>query len=205
MNILVVLAGQINININKIIKNYNINYIVAVDGGYNHLVNSNIEPNLLIGDFDSVNKENLKNINKDVNIIKLNYNKDESDFKSALIAINKLKNDVDIYVIGFLSQNRIEHFYANIKNINEKITFISDNTKIYLLPKGEHSIVFKGYVSFFAFEEVEGLTLKGFKYPLKNYDLKINDDLCLSNEIADNKGIVSFKKGKLLVFESNKS
>ena len=56
------------------------------------------------------------------------------------------------------------------------------------------------YISFFAIEDVSNLTLKGFKYELKDIQLSTEDPLCISNE---NEGRLSFKEGLLLVVHQN--
>ena len=63
---------------------------------------------------------------------------------------------------------------------------------------------FGKYVSFFAAgETVEGLTLKGFKYPLDHY--RLTTDNCgrtVSNEIQEEKAKVLYEKGSLLMIMS---
>ena len=63
---------------------------------------------------------------------------------------------------------------------------------------------FGKYVSFFAAgETVEGLTLKGFKYPLDHY--RLTTDNCgrtVSNEIQEEKAKILYEKGSLLMIMS---
>ncbi len=195
MNILMVLAGEVDLNIEEFIKENNIEYIVAVDGGYNHLNNENIKPNILIGDFDSI--DNFE----ETNIISLDEKKDNTDYEHALNYIDENLNYEKIFVIGFLSLKRPEHFYANLKNISEKMEYISSETSIKLFLPGTYEVNKTKYVSFFAHEKVENLNLEGFEYKLEDYDLNVNDTLCISNEVKES-GKVSFKKGKLIVFFS---
>ena len=56
-------------------------------------------------------------------------------------------------------------------------------------------------VSFFSLEgDLTGLTLRGFKYPLNKYHLKVSDSgLTVSNEIADDEACVEFDAGSLLM------
>ncbi len=195
MNVLMVLAGEVDLNIKEFIKENNIEYIVAVDGGYNHLNNENIKPNILIGDFDSI--DNFE----ETNIISLDKKKDNTDYEHALNYIDVNLNYEKIFVIGFLSLKRPEHFYANLKNISEKMEYVSLETSIKLLLPGTYEVNKTKYVSFFAYEKVENLNLEGFEYKLEDYDLNVNDTLCISNEVKES-GKVSFEKGKLIVFFS---
>ncbi len=195
MNILIVLAGEVDINIGKFIFKNDIDYILAVDGGYNHLIRENIKPNLLIGDLDSVDKLG------DFDILTLKKEKDYTDYEHALEYVKKKLNFKKIFVLGFLSLKRPEHFYANLKNIKENIEYVSKTTTIKLFLPGEYIVTKKKYVSFFAHENVDGLTLESFKYELDDYNLKVNDTLCISNEVKK-RGKFSFKKGKLIAFFS---
>ena len=59
------------------------------------------------------------------------------------------------------------------------------------------------YVSLFPMgETVEGLTLKGFKYPLDHYQLKDREGLGVSNEITADVADVSWEQGVLLMIQS---
>ncbi len=195
MNILMVLAGEIDLKISDFLTNNKVDYIVAIDGGYNHLYKEDIKPDILIGDFDSAaGVDKVKNI-------KLSKTKDYTDYEHALKYIEENFKYNKITVLGFLSLKRPEHFYANLKNLNKGMEYVSSKTCIKLLEPGEHVIEKIKYVSFFAKTKVEKLNLEGFEYELKDYNLDVNDTLCISNEVKD-KGKVYFKKGQLIVFLS---
>ncbi|MFV0287831.1 MAG: thiamine diphosphokinase [Mycoplasmatales bacterium] len=203
MNILIALAGETKVNIKDIIKNKQIDYIVAVDGGADLLIQNKVQSDIIIGDFDSITTTN--NINSsNTKIIKLSPQKDETDFEWALNYINKNYQDTQIYVVGFMSFMRIEHLYANLKLIKPNINFLEENTVIKMLLPGKHLTTFPGYISFFALEAVKDLTLINFKYPLNKYELSTKSILCISNELAKESGTIEFSKGKLLMFTSQK-
>lgn len=59
------------------------------------------------------------------------------------------------------------------------------------------------YISFLALTpKVEGLTLRGFAYPLKGHTLSQESSLCISNEAAAEELCVEFSRGRLLMVES---
>jgi thiamine pyrophosphokinase len=64
MRFLLVGSGRIDdyeyFRINKI----NYDYCISIDGGARHVIKLDIMPNLLIGDFDSVDNESLKHYEK---------------------------------------------------------------------------------------------------------------------------------------------
>jgi len=177
-------------------------FLVGVDSGLEYLLTIGKNVDLAIGDFDSINPEIFSQMkNKCKKIINLDKDKNMTDLAFALDYIynNMGYDEVEIY--GGIS-GRVDHFLANL-NLIAKYDFSirDDRHYIYLLKKGKHEVKnFKKYVSFFAIEDVYGLTLKGFKFNLDNYNLGTNDSLCVSNEGS---GLVEFTKGKLLVVISD--
>lgn len=106
---------------------------------------------------------------------------------------------------------RVDHSVANInilkipleKDIKARI--IDEHNEIQLINKEtilQKNNKFK-YVSIIPLTtEVTGVTLKGFKYPLKNYTLTIGNSLGVSNEQIANKAKISLDKGILIVIKS---
>ena len=59
---------------------------------------------------------------------------------------------------------------------------------------------FGKYVSFFSMgDEVTGLSLTGFQYPLDDYTLKNSDGIAVSNQLSDDCGIIEFETGYLMM------
>ena len=89
---------------------------------------------------------------------------------------------------------------------NIDIFLLDKNNKIRMIDKElsiEKEKQFGKYVSLIPFGgNVEGLTLKGMKYPLDNYNLGGFNSLGISNEIVDDTALITFEKGVLLVIES---
>ena len=62
------------------------------------------------------------------------------------------------------------------------------------------------YVSFAPYtEEVTGITLTGFKYPLKDKTIYRGEEvgLCISNEIAEDTAVITLEEGILICIESH--
>ena len=175
--------------------------IVGVDSGLEYLVHLEKEIDLAVGDFDSINPQIYRKVSeKCKHIIRLNEKKDMTDLAFTLDYLYQHVHYRTIEIFGGIS-GRVDHFIANL-NLMKKYRFsMRDNHHfMYILDKGTHRIDnFKTYISFFAIEDVYGLTLKGFKYPLDSYFLSTSDSLSVSNEGS---GVVSFSKGKLLIIMS---
>lgn len=189
-------------NIKKLIDINKDDFIIAVDKAFDICLKEKVSPNLLIGDFDSI-ESNETEYSK-YKRIKFSKEKDETDTYLALIEAEKLDPE-EIIILGGIKGNRVEHFIANmfLFKINDNIKFIDENNYIFVLNIGNHCLFqdeYK-YISFFAIED-SIIDLIGFKYPLNNYNLKLYDPLCVSNEIIDS-GLIRIKKGKVLVIKSN--
>ena len=183
--------------------------LIIADGGYyNYLKTKNYDIssiNVLVGDFDSLDKKNLK-LSNNTKIITLNPIKDDTDILDAV----KYGLDLgynEFYIYGALG-GRIEHSIANIgilsylkdKNANG---YLIDQKKIIRVIKNE-SITFskdyEGYISVFSlYTKSYGVTLKNFKYELNNYELSENFPLGIDNEFIGKESIIEVKDGKLLV------
>lgn len=179
-----------------VIENYNLDeydFLIGVEKGATYK-----EVDIAIGDFDSIDEKLIKS----KKIIKFSPIKDDTD--TALAVKEALKYSNDITIIGGIQGNRIEHLFANI-NLLVKYPFIKMVDKyssIYVLDKNELIKYDDSYYSFYALQD-SVLSLKGFKYPLNNYKLKMYDSLCVSNELLED-GIIEIS-GKILVIKSKKN
>lgn len=169
-------------------------------------------PNHIVGDFDSVSTKILENYQNQPEIIFHKYNpeKDNTDTDMALkLAIESKSSSITI--LGALGK-RMDHAISNIHILKETLkakipTQILDTyNKIYLIDSNitlQKDQTYGKYISLIPLTSiVEGLTLTGFKYPLKNADLSIGLSLGVSNEIEEEVASIELKNGILIVIES---
>lgn len=192
----IILAGQVDVNLSDHINtDY---YVIAVDGGYDHLLTQNLSCDILIGDMDSISSLNY--IGK-----QLRYDsvKDDTDFICALNHAKEYNTHADIEVFGYASLNRIDHVLGNLSAITENVKFVSQNQQIIVLESDTLIVAdeFK-YYSFFALSPVQQFSLTGFKYPLVNYQLNPFDPLCVSNELSFNNAKVEISNGRVICIKS---
>lgn len=174
-------------------------YIIGVDSGAINLLENNINIDMAIGDFDSINQREKDLIKeKVINTIEYNEIKDYTDTYLAVKEAIKM-NPTEIIIYGGIGK-RVDHMLANISLLKlGNIVMQNNNTKMYVLDPGEYSMSGDyDYISFFAIEDIRNLNLKGFDYQLENYDLLLDDPLCISNK---NNGELSFDTGTMLVVE----
>lgn len=186
--------------------------MIAADSGMEFFYRTDIMPNRIIGDFDSVNVEILAYFEKKPEVVftRLNPVKDDTDTEFAIRQAIELGAQ-EITVLGGTG-SRLDHVLGNISLLGiglengVQIQLVDAHNRIRMISQ-PLSIVkaeqFGSYVSLIPYAgEVKGLNLKGFKYPLENYDLKLYNSLGISNEIVDEVAEISFEKGVLLLIET---
>lgn len=212
---LLISGGHINADYTvEYIKGKDYDIIIAIDGGLKEAESLDIIPDIVVGDFDTIDSGTLNKYAgmKEVEVIRLNPEKDLTDTQSAIERALSLGADY-IEIIGGTG-TRLDHTIANIHtlqmmlgrcseavitNENNRIRIIEDK---YVIKRQEQ---YGKYVSFLPLtEKVQGITLEGFKYPLKDYEFNIKTTLSLgvSNEIIEDEATVSLKSGRLIMIES---
>ncbi|MBN2299781.1 MAG: thiamine diphosphokinase [Acholeplasmataceae bacterium] len=176
-------------------------YIIAVDQAVTSLYKQRIKIDLAVGDFDSLNNHSML-IN--LNVVRLNPIKDVTDTHQALVEATKVNPD-ELYLIGGIGGERIEHFMIHTMFFNEfpKMIIKDENSTLFLLEKGVRELNGDEYYTFIGYPKAV-ISLDGFKYNLNEYRLLPYDPLCISNEIIEAKGYVHVHEGKVLVVVSKK-
>lgn len=180
-------------------------YVICADGGYDTAIKSEIIPDLLIGDFDSINA-----IPENVSRIKLPVEKDVTD---SVAAFNEgIKQGYNDFLLFGGTGGRFEHTYANISlmaNASRKgIDFTIIDEKHIFRSITNSSVKIKNkenqQISVFAYgSKASGVTLKGLYYPLNDFSLDPFDGaLGTSNHIIDEYGEITVKNGTLVIIET---
>ncbi len=213
MKTLIVTGGNISKDfLLKTMNEIKFETIIAVDNGLKILNETNVKPNHIVGDFDTVDKKILETYNSDktIQIHKYNPIKDNTDTDIAIKLAIELKSD-KIIILGGIG-TRIDHVLANIHILkyaldrNIECKMIDENNEIQLINKT--TILFKKditkkYISLIPLTEtVESINLKGFKYELQNGKLSIGLSLGVSNEVIEEQAIIEFSNGILIMIMS---
>lgn len=176
-------------------------FIIAVDQAVLALYKQRIPINLAVGDFDSLTNPGLLT---QLNVVKLEVEKNVTDTYQAIVEAYKLNPD-EVYLIGGIGGDRIEHFIAHLTLFSDfpKLRIKDEKSTLYLLEKGVHELKFLSHISFFGYPECE-ISLEGFKYILDEYKMKLYDQLGISNYLVDNTGVVTIHEGRVLVILTEK-
>lgn len=175
--------------------------IIAADGGYNAAINSGIEADVVLGDFDS-----LGFVPSGREVITLPVQKDDTDTLYA-VKLGLTRGFKNFYIYGGMG-GRTDHTLANIQTLG----FIAENGgRGYLVSKNEVLTVIKnselafkkaakGTVSVFAFGgRAEGVNINGLLYELENMSLEPTIPLGVSNSFKGVPSKIEVKKGSLLI------
>ena len=199
--IIKIFTGPLNYDIKNIYNKDENEYIIGVDQGCKLLIDNNMKIDLALGDFDSIEKNSFDSIKEYAKkTVIFNKNKNYTDTFLAVSKALTLEH-TEIIIYGGLGK-RTDHTLANINLLKlGNINIVNNETIMYMLNPGVYEVSpsFK-YISFFAIEDISKLNLVGFKFDVEDYDLIVDDPLCISNE---GKGKVSFEEGLLLVIEQN--
>lgn len=177
--------------------------IIAADSGYLAARDCGIIPDVFVGDFDSLLKEEVSA----AKIISLNPVKDKTDTQEAIdYAVSQGVKFITI--VGALG-NRFDHTLANVhllkyaKNFDIFAEIVDINTYI-TLADNELSIKKKdGFcISLLPLTDCFGVSVSGVFYPLDNADMPIGNPYGISNEFTDDFAKISVKSGELLVILS---
>jgi len=191
-------------SIKKFISNSD--YIISVDGGAGHLRKMGIRPNILIGDFDSADSEDLKFfIDQDIEVFKFKIEKDKTDSELAIEKALEIGAD-ELLFIGAIG-SRVDHSFANILllkkllDIGVKACVADENNQIYMFNTTFTLQKVDGYkLSLIPISEmVTGVTTKGLKYKLDDATITFGTTWGVSNEFLDDSVTVTIEDGILLV------
>ncbi len=197
--------------IRELLKKEQFQGVIAVDHGLEIVDRLRLEPSYIVGDFDSVSEEILvKYRNKSTPMEALPREKDKTDTNIAVEAAIRQKAD-SIVIVG-ATGSRMDHSLANIHllllplKLGIPAVMLDSHNKIYLRKESfqlKKSEQFGDYVSLLPFtQQVSGLTLRGFKYPLDHIILEAGSSLGISNEILEDIADVEISGGILLVIEA---
>ena len=181
-------------------------YLLAADGGLRHLEKLDLNPDGIIGDFDS-----LGFIPEGAQVFPV-----EKDDTDAMLAARKgLELGFREFLFyGSLDGPRLDHTIANFQTLQ----FLADREAVGYLVGRDYivTVVRNGSIRFPAGAEgilsvfclgpdARGVDLEGLYYPLKDGTLSSGFPLGVSNHFTDKESTVSVREGSLLVMWDRKN
>ncbi len=181
-------------------------YVIAADGGLKHLEKSGIQPDMIVGDFDTLGYEPDHG-----NVVRLQREKDWTD---TFVAMEKgVEQGCKTFVFYGCLGGKLEHTVANLQHLSWlagwNLTGWMTDGRIWATAvsgdgaKPGHLALparDRGMVSVFCMgDRAEGVSIRGLKYGLQDGELSGSFPLGVSNEFVGEKAEISVKKGVLLV------
>ncbi len=176
-------------------------YIIAADQGYDNVLSLGLDPDLVVGDFDSLGK-----IPDRENVITLPVRKDMTDVG---YAVEKgFERGCREFILYGAVGGALDHTFANVVIAHDiarrgaKALLIGEEYSFTVLH--DSSITFharqSGRISVFALDGMaEGVTIRGLSYEVEDFDVACTDHIGVSNAFIGQAAEISVRKGDLLV------
>jgi len=186
-------------------------YFISADGGLRHMRMLGVEPDLVIGDLDSISKDDSSWISENhIEIQKFSKKKDQTDLELAILAAVDRAGD-PITIVGALG-GRIDQTLTNIFLLlmpelqNARVYLDDGKEELFLIQNRGFVAGKKGdTVSLLPLlSPVMGIKTKGLKYPLKDEILFPERSRGVSNEMDSDMAEVTMKSGVLLCIHTRK-
>ena len=184
-------------------------FFIFCDGGLAHAAGLGIEPDLIVGDFDSCEPSDLSKYtgsSGQPEIIKLPREKDDTDtlFATKLALERGYDNFLFLGAMG----GRFDHALGNVSillyldGLGKEALLADDYSTMQIAGKKPFYIVDKcSYFSVMTIAgDVSGVNIKNAKYPLVNASLSADFQLGISNEVLPGQTAeVSVEHGRVLI------
>lgn len=177
--------------------------VIAADAGYKTCLQAGIVPDLLLGDFDSMEAPaDFANIRRSP------VEKDDTD---AMLAVKTaLGRGCDtVYIYGGTGGKRLDHTLANLQSLlylrrHGARGWLYGDDFVWTAIENESLTIQKtvewGLFSAFCLgDRAEGVGETGFQYPLENAVLTPDFPLGVSNHILEPEAVVTVRRGALIV------
>ena len=177
--------------------------VIAADAGYLNCKKGGIVPDLLLGDFDSMEVPDGAE-----HLVRLPVEKDDTDTLAAIRVALERGCDT-VYIYGGTGGKRLDHTLANLQTLlflrrRGARGYLYDDDFVWTVIENESLTVEKtvewGLLSAFCLgDRAEGIDETGFQYPLSDAVLTPEFPLGVSNHIMEPTATVRVRKGVLAV------
>lgn len=181
-------------------------YIIAADGGQNRAREFGLQPDCVIGDFDSTT------LDEDFDCIYITYpaEKDLTDTEAALTHALE-KGCRNVILLGGMG-GRLDHTMGNIGLLDkyyssfDHMEFIDGKNRMELLKDSDRTLKRDARYKYFGLvslnAEASGIDIRGAKYELTGASLERASTLGVSNEFKEDTVEICVQDGILLIVRS---
>ena len=177
-------------------------YVIAADRGFDSLMAYGVNPDMVVGDFDSLGYQP-----RHPNVIQLPAEKDDTDM---IFALRKgLELGYRRFVLLGGVGGRLEHTLGNLQLLDWLACrggqgFLAGEKTVATCIRDGGQVIFpasmSGYLSVFCNSgTAKGVTLSGLKYPLERHTMTGDFPLGVSNQFLGESALVSVERGSLFL------
>lgn len=182
---------------------------IGADRGALFLVEHGFDPDVALGDFDSVDEAELASIQAaSRQLIPCDpVWKDLTDTELALV--HAIEQGAEELVLCGVLGTRLDHSLANVQLLRQALEsgircrIVDEHNELQLIAGGMTLTIERGpytHVSLLPLTpEAIGITLSGFLYPLHDATLMLGQSLGISNVLISARGTIALRAGLLLV------
>ena len=181
--------------------------VFCADGGYANAKAAGLEPDFLIGDWDSGEKPAL-----DVPCVTLPVEKDMTDLQAAMD--EALSMGMTELLLCGCTGGRLDHTVSNLLLLEwlaergGQGMVVDEDNEVRLLTPGVCRLEDRPHYHYLSLvpldHKISGVTLKGTKYPLERAELSRGDTLSISNEPKNPVLEITIGSGRALLIRSQK-
>ena len=185
--------------------------VVAVDGGWEVLRNSDLLPDALIGDLDSC--EALDQIREDFPELEISHvmDSDTTDFEKAIKWVETHTQTTELIILGGVGK-RSDHFLSNLLislRMNPAWSVVFDDDSEWISRVSPSSSLLLGgrkgtTLSILPLVPCDGVCSRGLKWELTNESLSPDSKFSQSNICTSDEVEISCESGKLFVILSKR-
>lgn len=173
--------------------------IIAADSGYRHALALDVRPQVLLGDFDS-----LDEIPEGVELHRVSAEKDFTDTELA-IQWARDRGICDFLLLGVIG-TRMDHTLTNILHLTRfldegiRAEIRDEHNRIWITDSEIEITGMPGDIlSLIPLTTCEGVTTERLQYPLQNATLRVGQGVGVSNVMREDSARVTVTEGRLLV------
>ena len=177
--------------------------VIAADAGYRVCQQEGLVPDVILGDFDSMEAPDAGE-----KVCRLPVEKDDTDTLAA-VKLGLERECTDFWIYGGTGGKRLDHTLANLQTLlylrrRGARGFLYDNDFVWTAVENETITVEQtvewGLLSVFCLgAPASGIDEKGVQYPLSHASLSAEFPLGVSNHIIEPKARITVRKGALIV------
>lgn len=178
-------------------------FVIAADAGYQTCLKESVRPDLLLGDFDSMEPPA-----DFAHVRRLPVEKDDTDTLAA-IKVGLERGCTDFLIYGGTGGKRLDHTLANLQSLlflrrRGAKGFLFGDDFLWTVMENEDLRVTRtvewGLLSVFCLgDRAEGVDETGVQYPLQNAVLAPDFPLGVSNHILEPEARIAVRRGALAV------